>query len=167
MMGYPGIEERSLDLVETVNKYKIPCSILTKGVLSPWLSYIEERTGIKNDIGITLVSLSEEFREKWEPGAAPIVCRLTRLKWLAECGCKTWVSIEPYPTPNIIKQDINELLEAVSFVDKIVFGRLNYNKIVSQYRDSKKFYNQTAKQVIEFCKKNHIQYHIKEGTLNE
>ncbi len=38
------------------------------------------------------------------------------------------VSIEPHPTPNIMDQDLGAILESVDFVDKIIFGKLNYNK---------------------------------------
>ena len=50
-------------------------------------------------------------------------------------------------------------------MDKIIFGRLNYNKIVSEYKDFKSFYNQEANKTIEFCKKNNILVHIKDGTI--
>ena len=72
--------------------------------------------------------------------------------------------MEPYPTPNLIKQDLMEILEAVSFVDKIVFGRLNYNVKSSEFKYSKEFYNSLASYVINFCKRNRISYHIKQGT---
>ena len=48
------------------------------------------------------------------------------LKALSETGCRTWVSMEPYPTPNLIEQELQNLLEAVSFTDRIIFGRTNY-----------------------------------------
>lgn len=74
--------------------------------------------------------------------------------------------MEPYPTPNLIDQDINELLEAVSFTDKIIFGRTNYCKEVSLgYPQHKHFYNEKAKQVIDFCEKNKIDSYIKEKTI--
>ncbi len=47
------------------------------------------------------------------------------MKALHDAGCKTWVSIEPYPTPNLINQRLDELLEKISFTDKIIFGRTN------------------------------------------
>ena len=72
--------------------------------------------------------------------------------------------MEPYPTPNLIKQDLMEILEAVSFVDKIVFGRLNYNVKSSEFKYSKEFYNSLASAVVKFCKKNRITCHIKQGT---
>jgi hypothetical protein len=72
--------------------------------------------------------------------------------------------MEPYPTPNIIKQDLIQLLETVSFVNKIIFGRLNYNVKSSEFKYTKEFYNSLAMSVIKFCKKNKIEYHIKQGT---
>ena len=77
-------------------------------------------------------------------------------------GAKTWVSIEPYPTPNIIEQDINEILNAVKFVNKIVFGRMNYNSSATGYEE---FYKEQAKKVSEFCLKNGIECYIKKGTV--
>ena len=72
--------------------------------------------------------------------------------------------MEPYPTPNLIKQDLREILEAVSFVNKIIFGRLNYSVKSSEFKYAKEFYNSLARIVIKFCNKNKILYHIKEGT---
>jgi hypothetical protein len=72
--------------------------------------------------------------------------------------------MEPYPTPNFIEQDLSEILDAVSFVDKIIFGRLNYNAKASEFKYAKEFYNSLACSVIKFCKKNRINYHIKSGT---
>ena len=74
-----------------------------------------------------------------EPGAASYRERLNALKALHDAGCKTWVSIEPYPTPNLIEQDLSELLDAVSFTDKIIFGRTNYSKEISSYKIIKHF----------------------------
>lgn len=118
----------------------------------------------ENEYGITLISLAENYRERIEPGAASYVDRLAALKALHDAGCKTWVSIEPYPTPNLIDQNICEILEAVRFVDRVIFGRTNYNKTVSAYKQNKHFYNECAKEVIAFCEEQGISYHIKEKT---
>ena len=136
---------------------------MTKGVLPKELL----NTSKNNMFGITLVSLSEEFRQKYEPGSATYSDRINSLKKLHDAGFKTWVSIEPYPTPNIIEQDVMEILNKVSFVDKVIFGRLHYNKKVSQYKDYKRFYNNCANIVIDYCNKNKIDYHIKEKTITE
>ena len=102
-----------------------------------------------------------------EPGAAPYADRLAALKALHDAGCKTWVSIEPYPTPNLIEQDLQEILVAVSFADKIIFGRTNYCKEANAYKQHKAFYNQRAAQVMGFCEEHGIQCHIKEKTITE
>ena len=72
-----------------------------------------------------------------------------------------------YPTPNIIEQELNEILEAVGFVDKIIFGRTNYSKTISAYKDHRKFYNEQANVVIEYCKEHGKDYHIKDGTITK
>jgi hypothetical protein len=58
-----------------------------------------------------------------------------------------------------------QILEAISFVDRIIFGRTNYNAEISKYRESKHFYNQLSQQVIDFCNTRKIDYHIKDGTV--
>ena len=113
------------------------------------------------------MTLDEEFRKKIETNAAPIRQRLEALEKLSKKGCKTWVSIEPYPTPNIWEQDLLKILNSIQFVDRIVFGRMNYNKEVSSFKDYKDFFNDKAKTVISFCKKHKIDYHIKDGTLSK
>lgn len=102
-----------------------------------------------------------------EPGAVPSAERLAALRALHDAGCRTWVSMEPYPTPNMVEQDLHEILEAVSFADRIIFGRTNYNKVVNSYEGHKHFYNGCAAEVISFCKERGIDYHIKAKTITE
>lgn len=143
MYGYPEVTELTLRLIEVINSYEISCSILTKGIIPLELADSLRFTQ-NNTLGISLVSLSEEFRMKWEPGAAPYTSRIGALREMHNLGCTTLVHIEPYPTPNIIGQDLNKLLMAVDFADEIWFGRWNYNNIVKQYPDHKKFYDEQS-----------------------
>jgi len=163
MFGYDEIIKMSIMAIQKLNAAGIKCNVLTKGLLPIELAECSR----DNEYGITLVSLNEGYRERIEPGAAPYVERLESLKALHDAGFKTWVSIEPYPTPNIITQDINKILEAVSFTDKLIFGRTNYSKEISAYALHRAFYNEQAEKVINFCKKNHIQFHIKDGTISK
>ncbi len=163
MYDYPEIQKMSLAAIRRLNADNIKCRVLTKGLLPIALKDLYN----ENEYGITLISLDEDYREKTEPGAAAYANRLTALKALHDAGCKTWVSIEPYPTPNLINQSLGEILEAVDFVDRIIFGRTNYNKTVSAYKENKRFYNECAEKVISFCKKTGIQYHIKNKTRTE
>lgn len=163
MYEYDEIQKMSFSAIKKANDAGIKCSVLTKGILPIALADLSK----DNEYGITLVSLDDGFRETMEPGSAPIAERLSALKALHEAGCKTWVSIEPYPTPNIIHQELATILEAVSFVDKIIFGRMNYSKETSSYKEHKRFYNECAQKVIEFCTKHHLAYHIKDGTITQ
>lgn len=161
MFGYDEVKMMSLDAIRELNDNGIKCIVLTKGVLPKELGVLSK----ENEYGITLVSLSEDFRNKMEPNSATYEERVAALKYLHDLGYRTWASIEPYPTPNIIDQDLIEILNKLSFVDKIIFGRLNHNKAVSEYRNYKKFYNQVANETIKFCEKNNIQVYIKNGTI--
>lgn len=161
MFGYPEITEMSLAAIRKLNAAGIKCTTLTKGILPIEL----EKLSPENEHGITLISLDETYREQMEPGAVPYVARLAALRALHEDGCKTWVSIEPYPTPNLITQNLHELLETVSFTDRIIFGKMNYNKEVTAFAQHKAFYNACAAEVINFCEQQGIQYHIKEKTI--
>jgi len=161
MYEHPEISELSFKLMKRLNDEGIKCTALTKGILPIKLKSLSK----DNEYGITLISLNEEFRKGIEPGSAPYLDRITSLKRLHKAGCKTWVSIEPYPTPNFIEQDITEILKKLSFVDKIIFGRLNYNAKVSEYKRHKEFFNEMSEIVKEFCKKNNIACHIKDGTI--
>ena len=163
MYGYDEIAEMSIAAIRKLNEAGIKCTVLTKGILPIELSELSK----ENEYGITLISLDEKYRNKMEPYSAPYEERLASLRALHELGCKTWVSVEPYPTPNLIDQSLDKLLESISFADKIIFGRTNYSKEVSSYKEHKKFYNQEAKKVIAFCEDHGIDYHIKDGTITD
>lgn len=161
MNGYPEVTQMSIAAIRKLNEAGIRCTTLTKGVLPIELAELSP----KNEHGITLVSLDEQYREKMEPGAATYHDRIDSLKALHDAGCRTWVSIEPYPTPNIIEQDLQTILESISFVDRIIFGRTNYSKQVNSYTNHRRFYNERAEEVISFCEQRKIDYHIKNKTI--
>ncbi len=172
----PEIKEMTLKIIERLNKEGIKVTTLTKGF------YPEEILDRKNflqtnEYGITLVSLNEKFKKTYEPFSAPYEKRLESLEKLARAGLKTWVSMEPYPTPKLPKleetgaENIEEILERIGFVQKIIFGKLNYSRLnyyngnYSQiWENSNDFYKEMAKKVINFCKSHSIEYHIKLGT---
>lgn len=161
MYGYDEVGTMSLAAIKKLNEAGIRCTVLTKGFLPIELA---EQSN-KNEYGITLISLDEDFRMRIEPGAASYADRIAALKALSDRGCKTWVSIEPYPTPNLIKQDLTTVLNAVSFANRIIFGRTNYNKDISAYTKHRAFYNEQADIVVQFCKERGISFHIKNGTI--
>ena len=163
MQGYPEVSAMSLAAIRKLNDSEIKCTVLTKGILPIELADLSP----ENEYGITLISLTEAFRKRMEPYAANYKNRLAALQALHDRGCKTWVSMEPYPTPNLVRQKLDKILDAVSFTDKIIFGRTNYNKEVNAFPEQKEYYNQCANRVIEFCTERGIDYHIKDGTLTQ
>lgn len=163
MYGFPEVTDLSIKIICLLNSAGIKCIALTKGILPEQLKDLSP----ENEYGISLISLDEDFRSKMEPNAASYAERIAALRKLHDAGCKTWVSIEPYPTPNIIEQDYNQILEAIGFVDKIIFGRLNYNKDITSYKQHKEYFNSLSNQTIDFCKRYGIIYHIKSGTISD
>ena len=166
MYGQFEIQDLSIEIIDYLNKSGIPCTVLTKG-LYPVVRINESINdpGKINSYGITLVSIDESFRKKYEPAAVGIEERISALKQLHDLGFKTWVSMEPYPTPNIIDQDINEILNKLDFVDKIIFGKMNYNSKATSFPEKREFYQGQVDIIIDFCNKNKIKCYIKEGTV--
>lgn len=135
-----------------------------------------------NYYGISLVSLDEDFRKKWEPGSAPYADRIASLKSLHYAGCKTWVSVEPYPTflingetkagcvgnpehYDLYLRELNQftqLYDQIRFVDRIVFGGWNYSKNNTPDRP---FLKELADLLESFCGEHNIECIIKEGTV--
>lgn len=163
MEGYPEVSQMSIAAIRKLNEAGIKCTTLTKGLLPIELAELSP----ENEYGITLITLDEAYREQMEPGAASCADRLAALRALHDAGCKTWVSMEPYPTPNMVEQNLHEILEEVSFTDRIIFGRTNYSKVANAYEGHRHFYNECATEVIFFCQEHGIDYHIKEKTITE
>lgn len=157
MTGQPEVIEMSLKLIGLINSKGIPVSILTKGKLPAELA----DTGTfpeDNIFGISLVSLSEEFRKRWEPGATPYAERIEALKYLHEEGRTTLVHMEPYPTPNVSAQDLGEILDAVGFVDSIFLGGWNYNAEARKYAGREEFYRKASALARRFCREHDIRF---------
>jgi DNA repair photolyase len=162
MYGQDEVIDLSLTIIKRLNDENIKCSLLTKGVYPEVLT---DRSifSSDNDFGITLVSLDDVFKKNYEPYSAPYIERIGKMKRLHQEGFNTWVMMEPYPTPNIIKQDIIEILESVSFVDRIIFGGWNYSSKSSSFRFRDEFYGSQAEVLTEFCRDKNIEHEIIQG----
>ena len=165
MHGFPEVEWLSLEIVNELNSHGIPCTILTKGIYPVSRILRLPRAGI-NSYGITLVSTREAFRQKWEPGAAPLRDRMGALRQLSQAGLRTWVSMEPWVHPHLGGDtEVDQVLAAMGFVGRIVFGRLNYRNHCLPSRDVRAHYAGQAKKVVKFCRAHAIDCHIKSGTM--
>ncbi len=171
MYKQPEVEKLTLQIIERLNKDNIKCSVLTKGILPKEL-IDAKKYGKDNHYGITLVSLDNDFKRRFEPGSSSYLGRIKSLKQLHDNGLKTWVSMEPFPPPNLMKGDpyanLIKILNSISFVDDIIFGKLNYSKetgcILVEGQDASAYYEECARIVENFCEENLINYHIKYGT---
>jgi DNA repair photolyase len=157
MNGYPEVSEMSLKLISFINSYGIQCSVLSKGALPVALADSEQFSE-DNIYGISLVSLDEGFRERWEPGAVAYADRINALRVLHECGCHTYVHIEPFHTQNIIRQNLEDILQAVAFADSIFFSGWNYNETVRNFPAYKRFYSEQTSIVSRFCSMHNISF---------
>lgn len=166
MYKYPEIEQMTLKIINKLNSNGIRCTVLTKGIYPKELIDIKKYSK-ENEYGITLVSLDNDFKKEYEPFSAEYKGRINALKRLHDAGLKTWVSMEPYPTPNLVTQSLNKILKKVSFVDNIIFGKLNYNCYSSNFPKNESFYEDCAQIVEDFCKRKGINYHIKYGTKQQ
>jgi DNA repair photolyase len=154
MAGWPEIKTMSLRIIEKINAHGLASDVLTKGVLPQDLA--GKAFSRENRYGISLVSLDEGFRKQWEPKAAPFADRIRALRYLHDQGFPTYAHIEPYPTPNILEQDFQALLEAVAFVDSMYFGGWNYNPVTGKYPDREGFYALLAGKTEAFCRAHGI-----------
>jgi DNA repair photolyase len=155
MVNQPRVTELSLAIIERLNRSGVSCAVLTKGILPLELAELNRFSGA-NVYGISLVSLDEDFRQRWEPNAADYAGRISALRQLHAAGRLTRVHMEPYPTPNISNQDLREILEAVAFVDSLYFGGWNYNARIVEYAGQQTYYREQSAFVRRFCREHAI-----------
>lgn len=160
----PEIAQASTQVIEAINARGVPVTVLTKGVYPKFdLGSLHP----DNQYGITAVSLDEGFKREWEPGAPPVELRIEGLRRLADQGARTWVSVEPYPTPNLDPGAGNPiaLLDELGFIDKFIFGQLNYVSEVTKYlKTDPDYYLRVALEVRSWCEAHGKLLHIKSTT---
>lgn len=160
---FTDVKVLTMHIIDLLNAHGIKAETLTKGYYPLEMLNLSNIKS-KNNYGITLTSLNENFRQSWEKDSAPYKKKIDRLKLVSNLRNKTWVSIEPYPTPNIVKQDLEELLASVDFVDRIIFGQMNYVSAATNFPKRKEFYQTCVEKVVNFCEDLGIEWHIKEKT---
>ena len=159
---YPQVQSLTLNIIEKLNQAGLKVTTLTKGLYP--LDLVQPCFSRDNEYGITLTSLNLDYKLEWEQYSSPYERRIKSLKRLSLNGKKTWVSIEPYPTPNMVVQDLEEILNKVDFVDKIIFGQMNYVPLAKEFKDREFFYRECVAEVVQFCHERNIAHHIKENT---
>lgn len=168
MYNQSEIIDLSLKVIEKLISNDINIKVLTKGILSYKIIDLEMKNiGHKNNhYGISLVSIDENFRNKFEPGASNYKDRIRALSNLScngDCDLYTYVYIEPFNPELISMNEFRNMLNYVSFVNKIYFGSWQYNK---KYSNSNK-YKEYTDYIIEFCSKNEIELKLKKELLTK
>lgn len=170
----------SYEALRKINAAGITGVVLTKGVLDIKLADMAPAgdEGKKNYIGISLVSLDDSeggYKDTYEPFSAKMHDRLASLKAIAATGkCKTWVSLEPMPTPSFFPgatedsmiADLKALLDELKFVDLVVMGRGNginieNESLFTKYKGHRDYYIRLAEVVKAWGEANHVQVYIK------
>lgn len=121
MYGYDEVCEMSMNAIRKLNEHGIKCTVLIKRLLPIELA---ERS-LENEYGITLISLTETFRKRMEPHAAPYKEQLAALRILHDQVAEHRSALSLIRPPISCARNLDKLLVAVSFVDRIIFGRTN------------------------------------------
>lgn len=167
--GFSEVEDLTLQILDRLWREGIFTTTLTKGEY-PVYELFGTSNADRNSYGITVVSLNESFREKYEPFTAHVLQRIEALRRLHDKGLHTWVSMEPFPTPNIDPVELGSmkrLMDSISFVDKVVFGPWNYSKLPREYGAlneplrSAKFYRDMAARTKQYCDEKNIEFYDK------
>lgn len=110
--------------VEVLGKAGLGIRILTKaGTLPERDFHLFRRFDV--EFGVTLCSLSEDFRAEWEPNARTVPERMRALRHAHDLGIRTWVSVEPVMSP---AQVLHLIWVCMDFVDVWKIGKLNHDK---------------------------------------
>jgi len=124
---YQPIEEKyklTRKILEILLSHDWPIIVQTKSTLVLRDLDLLERFS-QAEVGFTIITLDEKIRERLEPYAPPIAERIRALKILKEKGIKVFAFLGPIP-PYTPIADVERLIKAVDFVDKIFIDKLNY-----------------------------------------
>ena len=117
--------------------------------------------------GMTIVSLDDEFWQKFEPNTVNPETRLMNLDTRKrEFHDFIWVSMEPYPPSAIYKQNFEQILQwfKAADVDLIVFGKWNYDAR-ARTEQARAEYAEHVQTLTEFGLKHGIRTYVKSDTL--
>lgn len=111
------------EVLEVLADAEMPAWVLTKGGLRAINDLdLLQRPGAK--FGVTITTLNEAIRERWEPGASTIHERFLALTNAKLRGVATWVSIEPV-LPGLDLFLLSRRLQGLA--DWVVIGKWNYS----------------------------------------
>ena len=147
----------TIEMARLLKEFGCRVMICTKGKLTEdvktALIYIDS-------VGITL-TCGKEMSTKYEEHAASIEDRMDLIRYAKNLGKETWISFEPVLEEKFIYDTLNS--DFMKYVDVAKLGKLNHMDIsdltgnIEDNIDWAKY----AKNVIDICKKNKINYKVK------
>jgi DNA repair photolyase len=151
------------EVVKTLITNDLPFTILTKNVNV--LEDIDLFRGYgKCRVGLTIMTLDDEFRQKLEPNASPIEERINALKQLKDAGVSTYCSVEPI-MPDKRSDPLAVVARVKEYVDLIEFGKWSVKKDsqsnvenILGVKYNQDYYTDLFKQINEYCDTNNINY---------
>lgn len=178
--GYQQIEkkyEATRRCLEQLLRFDFPISIQTKSSLVLRdLDLIQQFS--QRDIGITITTIDEEARKKYEPSSSPVEERLSALEEIAKEGIETWVFIGPVmPYITDKNEELATLIKelARANVGKIMIDKLRmkpgleekissflseyYPELMPKYKRLDEGYFQGVKsKIVRLCKEQEVKY---------
>ncbi|MEN3034801.1 MAG: radical SAM protein [Candidatus Methanosuratincola petrocarbonis] len=108
-----------------------PVSIQTKSPLV--LRDLDVLKGMDAEVGVTITSISSEFRDKFEPGAPDPGSRFRAVEDLNRAGVKTWIFYGPIIHGfNDSEEEIGSIAEvAAKTGSRLLYDRINLKPLVS------------------------------------
>lgn len=112
----------------------------------------------KFDVGLTITSMNEEFREKFEPNAPSINERISALEEISSKGIKTWIFYGPViPEFNDSEEEMKGIVVlAAKTNSKIIYDKLNVKPKVMKRMQNLKFKSVDFKKLELICKKFNV-----------
>jgi len=172
MYKQPEVINLSLQIIKKLSDNNIKVKTLTKGEIpSDKIVEIENSRLLKveddlfatrednviNEYGITITSLNENYRVRYEPDTAPFELRIRSLKELSDNKLYTYVYCEPFSPAMTSIVEFKKLLNEIKFIKKIYFGSWQYNEKFS----NKSTYKEYINYLVDFCKDNNIEVKLK------
>lgn len=127
--GYQPLEARyhlTRYCLEQLVRFDFPVSVQTKSSLV--LKDVDLLRRLSDaEVGVTITTLDEEHRRRFEPFASPSERRLDTLRRLHEAGIRTWAFVGPI-LPSTTEATLERLLRSVaaSGTTHVLFDRLRF-----------------------------------------
>lgn len=145
----------SLKILQLLKQRKIKSATLSKNFGSVF----------SDIVGFTIVSFEEKYYKRYEPRAYEPQFRLELAQDLKNIGTEVFISVEPYPIPSVVEQELPVFLyHFVDVADFLIFGKRNYDAN-SSTPEARIFYAKCVDEFQEFCKNYGIRHWVKSETL--